>query len=223
MEQPPEDVRQGRLKAFPLSWLTTGRRLLLVGGCQDRLCRLAHAVKFDWASIHAVVPDGEPALCEACRADRRVRVSYTLPTEEDVREADLVIESTLNTALATQVARWCKAGRIPLNAMDKTEHCDLYYNSLVFREPLVLAVSSGGESPALTAALRRWLEARVGPGWGHAARLLAELREGMPHSPERSELLKRLAESPTFLKSIEDNDIAGMKAAIREEHDRHRT
>lgn len=208
-----------RLKAFPVAFVTEGKTLLLVGGTSGSLCRLNHALRFDWHAIHVVLakPGEEP--CETCLADPRVTVSRRAPTEEDIRAADLVMESTFDEELAATIAPWCKAHGVPLNAMDKLPYCDLYYTSLVFRGPLVIAISSGGESPAVSSALRRWLEKNVGEGWSHAASLLGALRKRLPYSEERSALLKGLARDEAFLTMIMEDDVEGMSTRVDEAYD----
>jgi uroporphyrin-III C-methyltransferase/precorrin-2 dehydrogenase/sirohydrochlorin ferrochelatase len=209
-----------RIKAFPVSWVTTGRELLILGGCGERLCRLAHAVRYDWARIHVILPPGAKPVCAACTGDQRVTVSTREVTEDDVARAGLVLEGTRDNALAARLAAWCRKHHVPLNAMDKLDLCDIYYSSLVFREPLVLAISSGGDAPALTSVLSKRLEKMVGPGWGRAAQLLAELRRNLPNTSARSALLCDLAGNEAFLDLVERDDEQGMRKMIQEAHDR---
>jgi len=210
----PSDSAASRLKAFPVAFVTTGKRLLLLGGCGGPLCRLAHALQFDWGSIHVIPAGAEPPCCRECRSDSRVRLSEREPRESDVIDADIVIESTTDQGLAGRLSGWCRAHRVPLNSMDKLEQCDLYYMSLLRRGPLLLAISSGGDSPAISAALRRKLDREVGPGWTHAAELLADLRRRLAAGPGRTELLKSLANDETFLACVEKDDVEGLKRLI---------
>jgi uroporphyrin-III C-methyltransferase/precorrin-2 dehydrogenase/sirohydrochlorin ferrochelatase len=152
-----------------------------------------------------------------------VQVSTRDPEEEDIRGADLAFVSMVAPDLCDRVVNWCKTHRIPVNAMDRIEHCDLYYLSLLFRDPLVLAIGSGGDSPALSGAMRRWLDARVGPGWEYAAGLLAEARERLPRSAGRMELLRGLSRDAEFVRLVERDDRSGMRERLEEIYDRFRT
>ena len=205
-----------RHKAFPLSFVTTGKHLLLVGGDTLGESRLATALLFDWARITVVATNPTQATREMAQTDERV-VFYERETQEsDVADVDLVIESTMDEALGQTLAAWCRPRRIPLNAMDKLESCDVYYPALIMRGPLILAIASGGEAPALSATLRRLLEQRLGPGWCNAALLIAEARRALPPSGARMTMLKEIAGDERLPALIAENDIEGMRNLIKD-------
>ena len=205
-----------RHKAFPLSFVTTGKTLLLVGGGRLGEGRLATAILFDWAHITFVARDPTEDTRALADGDERVTLHERDVEETDVESADLVIESTMDDALGRKLAAWCRPRRIPLNAMDKLAHCDIYYPALILRGPLILAIASSGETPALAATLRKVLEQKMGPGWCNAAMLLAETRRALPASPARMELLKAIANDERLLSLIAENDIEGMRYLIKD-------
>lgn len=53
-----------------------------------------------------------------------------------------------------------------VNVVDRPERCDFHAPALVRRAPLTVAISTGGESPFLAAALRARLERLLGEEWG---------------------------------------------------------
>ena len=214
---------ESKRTAFPLSWVTSGRQLLIVGGCLGRLCRLRDALEYDWAHITVCQPDGEPTFCDACTEDPRVTLKVGHPREEDVAQSDLCIECTDDLDLGRQLYQWCKVHKIPLNAMDKLDYCDLYYSSMITRGPLTLSINSGGAAPAVTSRLRLWLEDQIGQGWATASRLLAEIRNELPSGQDRSDLLKNVAHDPTFLELIQKDDQKGMEEFIDHAANRYRT
>jgi siroheme synthase-like protein len=205
-----------RHKAFPLAFVTTGKHLLLVGGGPLGESRLATALLFDWERITFIATDPTPETHDLAAMDERVLLRERAVTEADVDASDIVIESTLDKALGQQLAGWCRPRRIPLNAMDKLESCDVYYPALIMRGPLILAIISGGETPALSATLRRLLEQRLGPGWCNAALLMAETRRALPQNVARMELLKGIAHDERLPALIAENDIRGMRKLIED-------
>ena len=115
-------------------------------------------------------------------------------------------------ALAQQITDWSRKHRRLINAIDKPELCDLYYMSLIFRDPLILAITSGGDAPALAALLRKQLEAGLSPGWSTASRIMAETRQRLPGGQSRKKLLLSLAAHKGILALIESNDEQGLRA-----------
>lgn len=205
-----------RHKAFPLAFVATGKHLLLAGGGALGEQRLEMALRFDWARITMItdsIPDSLRALADS---DGRVTLHQRAPTEADVEAADIVIENTTDRTLAAQLAQWCRPRKIPLNAMDKLEFCDVYYPALILRGSLIIAITSSGDAPALTSTLRKLLEARIGPGWCNAALLLSDLRRQLPKSQARMDLLKSLAQDERLLDYIGENNMEGMRKLIED-------
>ncbi len=206
-----------RHKAFPVAWVATCKRLLVIGGGYETEARIRHALHFDWRQISVVARALTPALAGFARADLRVSLHERDVLEDDVAYADFVLEDGGDPLLATRVREWCDHHGRPLNACDKPDLCDLYYMSLVPMGPMVLGISSGGEAPAVSAALRRWLESNLGPGWALAARLMAGLRRSMPSGQTRMAVIKNIARHPVFPDAVARNDEAALRALIDDE------
>jgi len=66
--------------------------------------------------------------------------------------------------------------RVLLNVVDRAEFCDWIAPAIVHRGPLLVAVSTSGESPFLASALRGRLEQDLGEEWEPFVRLVGELR-----------------------------------------------
>jgi precorrin-2 dehydrogenase/sirohydrochlorin ferrochelatase len=61
--------------------------------------------------------------------------------------------------------------------VDVPELCDFYYPAVVKRGALQIAISTGGESPALAQRLRKELDAQFGPEYGDWLAELGEARK----------------------------------------------
>ncbi len=206
-----------RYKAFPVAWVSTCRTLLVIGGGFETNARIRHALAFDWKFIRVVARELTPELRAFARADLRVSLRERLCTEADVEQADFVLEDCGNPVFAHQIAEWCERHGKPLNACDKPDLCDLFYVSLVPLGPMILGISSGGEAPAVSAALRRWMETNMSPGWAMAARVMSELRRTLPSGQTRMTVLKNIARHPSFTDIVVRNDETGLRALIQDE------
>jgi siroheme synthase-like protein len=76
--------------------------------------------------------------------------------------------------------------------MDDTANCDWAAPAVVRRGDLVIAISTGGASPALARRLREDLSERYGEHWAELVDVLREVRtETLPHLPDLSERARR--------------------------------
>jgi siroheme synthase-like protein len=200
-----------RRRAVPIGLVSTCRTLLIIGIGRDIGPRIRHAKLFDWYKIHVMWPELPPDLVALTTDDDRFVLHYRLPVEEDIARAEVIIEDCEDHALAEQITGWARTHRRLINAIDKPVLCDLYYMSLVFRGPLSLAITSDGDAPALAAALRRWLETNLTPGWTVAASEMAALRQRLPSGQARKRMLLSLASNEVLLGLIEEGDEQGIK------------
>ena len=69
--------------------------------------------------------------------------------------------------------------RLFVNAADDPDNCSFTLMSVVRRGDLVVAVGTGGHSPALAKWWRRRLETEIGPEFETLLALLSEAREAM--------------------------------------------
>lgn len=211
---PNADATQSRLKAFPVAWVTTCRRILIAGGGFETASRVRNAILCDWIGISVVMPSLTPEVRELARRDLRIALHERQAVEQDVAYADFVVEDSDDEAVATRIRGWCDAHGKPLNACDKPDLCDVYYMSLYAQGQLAIGITTGGDAPAVSSLFRKWMEANLSPGWAMAVRLMGETRRGLPGGQARMNLLKELVRNERFLPLVEDNDEAGLRELI---------
>lgn len=91
--------------------------------------------------------------------------------------AALVIGATDSEGVNGRIAADARNRGIPVNIVDNPALCDFILPSVVERGDLLIAVSTGGKSPALAAKLREELEEVYGPEYAVLVEILGELRE----------------------------------------------
>ncbi len=92
-----------------------------------------------------------------------------------------------------------EAAGILINVVDRPAQCRFIAPAIVRREPLLIAISTSGESPYLASALRARIERLIGREWGPFVALVGEVRRrlrerGMPIS-EQTGIYRRLINS----------------------------
>ena len=114
-----------------------------------------------------------------------------------VRDYFLVIAATDSQAANQAVYQEANEAGILCNAVDDPRYCDFYAPAVVSRGEFQIAVSTGGNSPALAQKVRKELEQQYGPeyeSWtGWLGRVRAGLLSVLPRSEKRKELLHLLA------------------------------
>jgi uroporphyrin-III C-methyltransferase/precorrin-2 dehydrogenase/sirohydrochlorin ferrochelatase len=105
---------------------------------------------------------------------------------------------------------------IPVNIVDHPALCSYLTPSIIDRDPLTVAVCSGGTAPLLARLLRSRIEAWIPPGYGALARFAegfaARLRTAFPDLRRRRRLLER-----TLGGRVADLCLAGNESAARAE------
>lgn len=89
---------------------------------------------------------------------------------------ELVFVTTDDHTLNAEVAGDGKAHGVWVNAADDPAHCDFILPSVLRRGELVVAVATGGTSPALARAIREELEAYFTEEYAHLANIASEVR-----------------------------------------------
>jgi len=133
---------------FPVFLALHGVPVLLVGGGSVAL-RKASALVAEGALLTVVAPDVLPEL-EAL-ANRLERRSYE---RTDVVGHRLVMVATNDPVVNRRVSDDAGAEGIWVNSADDPQRCSFILPAVARRGPVVVAVSTGGASPALAGFLR---------------------------------------------------------------------
>jgi uroporphyrin-III C-methyltransferase/precorrin-2 dehydrogenase/sirohydrochlorin ferrochelatase len=115
-----------------------------------------------------------PHLIAAGAEIRRVVASSFLPDNLD--GASLIVCGTEDEALNARVAQAARERRIFCNVLDRPPLCTWIAPAMVRRGPLQIAVSTGGQSPALASRIRDDVDGAIGPEYSTLLEMLSELR-----------------------------------------------
>ena len=177
---------------FPVCLRLQGKRVLLVGAgtiADERGQQLVEA----GALLRVVAPQVSPSL--RALADAGCLELWERPYAlGDVHGHAVVFVATDDRRVSEAVAAEARALGVWVNTADVPELCDFTLPSVGRKGPIVVAVSTSGQAPALARQLRRRFEAQVLPGHVWLARLSGWLRRTLPGGPARMRLLKELVE-----------------------------
>ncbi|MEO8291811.1 MAG: bifunctional precorrin-2 dehydrogenase/sirohydrochlorin ferrochelatase, partial [Actinomycetota bacterium] len=90
------------------------------------------------------------------------------------------------------IARAARDRAVLVNVMDDIPNCDFAAPAVVRRGELLLAIGTGGASPALARRLREDLSERYGAHWAEIVSILREVRVStLPLLPDLAERSRR--------------------------------
>src|SRR5437867_4344482 len=130
------------------------------------------------AAFMRVVAEGPARTLDEIEGEHapRVELSRRDWRPEDLDDAFLCVASADEAGSRAAIAREAHLRGVLVNVMDDPQNCDWAAPAIVRRGDLVLAISTGGASPALARTLREELEERFGPEWASVLRVLREVR-----------------------------------------------
>jgi precorrin-2 dehydrogenase / sirohydrochlorin ferrochelatase len=103
----------------------------------------------------------------------------------DLAGADLAFGASDDRALNARVASDARQLGIPVLAVDDVDNCDFIAPAVVRRGDVVVAISTGGRSPAMARRAREELERLVPPDWGELLEVAAAARERLGSDRKR--------------------------------------
>ncbi|MGH7392054.1 MAG: precorrin-2 dehydrogenase/sirohydrochlorin ferrochelatase family protein [Candidatus Rokuibacteriota bacterium] len=170
---------------YPVVLDLAGRPVLVVGGGAVGE-RKVEGLLAAGARVTVVAPRLTARLA-ALAGEGRLRHVAREYRAGDVDDHVLVFVAVGDEAVAHAVRLEARARRVWTNVADDPARCDFILPSVLRRGELVVAVTTGGASPALARAVRERLESVVGEEYGALTALVADVRRelrAMAASPE---------------------------------------
>ena len=198
---------------LPIFMNVQGQNCLVIGGG-----KIASRKVFMLLRAGAAVSVVSPELCQ----DLTIRKNEAEITHIDraFEDADLagckiVIAATDDNKVNIHVSELAKAKGIPVNVVDEPALCSFIVPSIIDRNPVQIAISTGGASPVLARLLRSRLETFIPSSYGRLATLLESFREKVKAKFSNSDDIRtfweQIVEGP-----VAENLIAGKDKTARE-------
>ncbi len=160
---------------LPIFYDVRNRHCLVVGG-NETAARKAELLLRAGAYVDIVATSLHAGFAQLPHRERLTRVA-------DIYSADLldgkdaVIVVIEDAALKKTIADAARARHLPVNVADTPALCSFILPSIIDRSPIMVAVSSGGESPVLARMLRARLETLIPAAYGHLGALASRFKE----------------------------------------------
>jgi precorrin-2 dehydrogenase/sirohydrochlorin ferrochelatase len=185
---------------FPAFLKIARRRCVVVGAGavgEEKIVSLLRA----GADVHVVAPRATERV-QAWAREGKIQWEARKFRRDDLSGAFLVVAATSSPELHEKIYQQAKRQKVLCNVVDDPERCDFYYGSVVKRGSLQIAISTGGQSPALAQRLRKQFEQQFGAEYELWIEEIGKARKTLfarKIEPERrKQLLHRLASELSF-------------------------
>jgi precorrin-2 dehydrogenase/sirohydrochlorin ferrochelatase len=184
---------------YPAFLNLRGKKCVVIGGGKVAERKVSALVR-SGACVRVISPEITPILERLKSAGTISHVARGY-RKGDLKCAFLAIAATSNEKVNRAVSH---EAPFLVNVVDVPELCNFIVPAVMGRRPLTIAVSTGGASPAMAAAIRRELELLYGNEIGRYLLFLGKLRK---------EALKKIVDKKTrenFLKKAATKEILGI-------------
>jgi len=150
-----------------------------------------------------VLGEGKFAKEKAASLREAGAVVRVIPSQEykpgDLIGARLVVDASEDPDINRRSWQEAEEAGILINVVDRPAQCRFIAPAIVKRDPLLIAISTSGESPYLASALRARIERWLGREWGPFVALVGNVRRqlrarGMPIT-EQTRVYRRIVNS----------------------------
>jgi uroporphyrin-III C-methyltransferase/precorrin-2 dehydrogenase/sirohydrochlorin ferrochelatase len=187
------------MRYFPLYLRLKDTRCLMVGGGEVALRKTRLLLKSGTA-ITLIAPEIHPELAELATAGDIKHTAAAFAAADLSPDYTLVVAATDDRLINQRVSEAAAKQKILCNVVDDRELSTAIMPAIVDRSPLLIAVSSGGESPVMTTRIRQQLEQLFPPAYGKLVEFAGAWRERVKQRfnsiGERRRFWQRTLEGP---------------------------
>lgn len=163
------------MEYLPLFVDLRSRKVVLVGG-GDVAARKAELLLRANASLVVISPTLCPVLQRLHQENKLIWIEEKYHPSH-LEKTYLVIAATDESALNAKVFHDAEFRQIFVNVVDEKPLCSFIVPSIIDRDPVVVAISSGGTAPVLARLLREKLETMLPSSLGKMAEIAGHWRE----------------------------------------------
>jgi len=169
-------VITGRSNTFyyPISLNLSGKKCVVVGGGVVALRKVRGLLEHG-ANVEVISPSVCSEISALAEAGE-IGVKVKRYEHGDLDDAFLVIVATAESDTNREVAREARRRKVLVNVVDDPEQSDFNVPSIVRQRDLIIAISTGGKSPALARKIRTRLEKIFGEEYASLTDLIDEVR-----------------------------------------------
>ena len=161
---------------YPIYLDIENRNVVIIGG--GNVCARKAETMMNYGARVTVISPEFTGEIETWGREGCLQLRKKTYDESDLDDANIVIASTDNESVNTQIAEDCRRRRIPVNVVDVTHLCEFIVPAIIEKGSIQIAVSTGGKSPVIARTLKEDLNRLIGPEYDEINQVLGSLRDG---------------------------------------------
>jgi precorrin-2 dehydrogenase len=198
------------VKPYPIIMSLGGKQAIVVGGGRVGMRKIMGLLE-SGAQVIVISPKLEQELQELTRQGHIEWVPelFDQALLDRYPEAVLVFGTTDQREVNVAIHKACVDRKILCNIADVPDLCTFIVPAVITQGDLMIAVSTGGASPALARRIREDLEKHFGPEYGKMTHVLGELRKLVLRtgsSPDENKKIFREIVNSEVLAALREND-----------------
>ena len=206
------------MRYYPVFLDLTGQKTVVLGGGRFAAEKAAGLLEAG-ASVRVVAARLCAALEDLAGAERIEAVRRDYVTG-DLAGARLAVDASEDESINRLSWEEAETAGILINVVDRPAQCRFIAPAVVRRDPLLVAISTSGESPYLASALRARIERWLGREWGPFVALVGNVRRQLRARgvsiPEQTRIYRRIVNSDVrnLIRRGRPDDAAHVAVAI---------
>ena len=188
------------MKYLPIFFDISGKLCLVVGAGAIAVRKVELLLKAG-ASVRVVAKTMSEGM-SSLQQDHGFECKLRAFEESDLDNMVLIIAATNDKKLNARISKLAQSQQVPVNVVDNTPLCSFIMPSIIDRDPVQIAISTGGASPVLARILRSKLESMIPATYGELAKLVDGYRDKVKLS------FPRVEERRIFWESILEGAVA---------------
>ena len=207
------------MRPYPVMMNLREKRVIVIGGGKVAF-RKATGLLDSGATVVVISPRLAPEM-ERLRDERQIEwieSSFDESLLDNYPDAILIFGTTDDREVNLSIYNAAFSRKLPCNIADVPDLCTFIVPAVISQGDLMIAVSTGGASPALARRIREELEKQYGPEYAKMTKLMGDLRKRVLNascdSEENRKLFSEIIDSE-LLEAIRQSDIDRVMKILR--------
>ena len=188
---------------LPLFIDVTGKKCLVVGGGKVASRKLIPILSTNMI-VTLISPDIIDEIHQASNEHKNLKIIKRRFNSEDIEDQFLIVAATNDTKINKEIAKISKEKNILINMAEDSISGNTLIPSVVDRDPIKIAVSSGAASPILTRLVKTKLETVIPYSFSKLAEFMMEYRSAVKKT------FSKISERRNFWEIFLDGPISEM-------------